>query len=784
MKKKILSILITVLLLCTCIFTLAACGEDPESPHSHSYVDTIIAPTCTEKGYTLHKCDCGEEYADTQVNALGHNFEKYVSDNNATFTSDGTKTATCSRQDCNETHTVIDIGSKLEETSPFVFEEYGSGYALTNYTGTDSIVTVPSTYNGKSVVAIGSGSYTCSGFYNNTQIKNIILPNSVLEINDEAFYGCYSLEGIEMPSVLTIKSKAFENCYNLLNVDMPNIVSIDSYAFYNCALLEEITIPKTCVSVGFNAYYGCNSIRNLTIENITNINLSGSALSFPSDTICVGGSGELPCLSSTGVRNVVVLDGITIIGDNCFSDCINLQTIVIPTSVNEIGQKAFYNCTKLQSVNLPNSLCKIGAMAFYNCASLEEVILPKSLTEIQDSAFKSCSKLESVVFEENGSIEISSYAFYDCSSLIDVDMKNSITSIGENAFECCSSITTLKIPNSVKYIGESAFMSCDKLEDISIPFVGTGEKTDYTTRYKDVFGYIFGYKKSSIASYLSGTVRQISVEGFYYGFYIPRTIRKVYIEGGDICAYAFNNCNFIIDIELGDNVNKIDNFAFAHCSDLKNLTIGKGLSEIDKYEPPFDGCSSLENISIDSDNEYYASIEGNLYSKDKQTLKLYAKGKKDTSFITPSYIVNIDYYAFSDCYFLKNITITDNVTNIEAHAFDNCHSLKNITLGNGITHINNYAFANCSALDNIELENSLKFIGQFAFYNCISLVSIVIPDSVEEIDYKAFYGCSPLLTIYCRTWSKPNGWSYGWNLRYEDDYGDSFVTVHWGYKGE
>lgn len=40
--------------------------------HTHKYVDTIIPPTCTEKGYTLHSCNCGYEYKDNFVNPRRH----------------------------------------------------------------------------------------------------------------------------------------------------------------------------------------------------------------------------------------------------------------------------------------------------------------------------------------------------------------------------------------------------------------------------------------------------------------------------------------------------------------------------------------------------------------------------------------------------------------------------------------------------------------------------------------------------------------------------------------
>lgn len=77
----------------------------------HNYGDEITLPTCTEKGYTTHRCTrCGDSYVDTYTNALGHSFTNYVSNNDATCTADGTKTAKCDR--CNETKTITDAGSK------------------------------------------------------------------------------------------------------------------------------------------------------------------------------------------------------------------------------------------------------------------------------------------------------------------------------------------------------------------------------------------------------------------------------------------------------------------------------------------------------------------------------------------------------------------------------------------------------------------------------------------------------------------------------------------------
>ena len=81
----------------------------------HNYVDTVNAPTCTAEGYTTHTCSaCGDTYTDSTVSALGHSFTNYVSNDDATCTKNGTKTAKCDR--CDVTDTVTDEGSAKGHT--------------------------------------------------------------------------------------------------------------------------------------------------------------------------------------------------------------------------------------------------------------------------------------------------------------------------------------------------------------------------------------------------------------------------------------------------------------------------------------------------------------------------------------------------------------------------------------------------------------------------------------------------------------------------------------------
>lgn len=70
----------------------------------HKFVDTVVAPTCTAQGYTLHKCSvCGEETKDTYTDALGHEYGEWVIDKPATEDTEGSKHRDCIRGDDTQT---------------------------------------------------------------------------------------------------------------------------------------------------------------------------------------------------------------------------------------------------------------------------------------------------------------------------------------------------------------------------------------------------------------------------------------------------------------------------------------------------------------------------------------------------------------------------------------------------------------------------------------------------------------------------------------------------------
>ena len=107
-----------------------------------------------------------------------------------------------------------------------------------------------------------------------TEITNLIIPNSVTSIGNYAFYGCSGLTSITIPnSVTSIGNGAFQYCSGLTSVTIPNsVTSIGNGAFYDCSGLTSVTIPNSVTSIGNYAFYGCSGLTSVTIgSGVTSI---------------------------------------------------------------------------------------------------------------------------------------------------------------------------------------------------------------------------------------------------------------------------------------------------------------------------------------------------------------------------------------------------------------------------------------------------------------------------------------------------------------------------------
>ena len=222
-------------------------------------------------------------------------------------------------------------------------------------------VTIPS-----SVTTIGS-----SAFYGCSSLTSITIPNSVDSIGTDAFYKCSDLTSISIPnSVTTIGGGAFEDTKWLDNQPdglvyagkvayqykgtMPEdtdfvveegTLSIVEGAFDGCFGMKSITIPNSLMSIGDFAFHYCYGLKSVTIHDIA----SWCMIHFGEDSNPLHYAHHL-YLNGKEVKNLVIPNGVTSIGDRAFSYCEGLKSVTIPNSVTSIGRYAFWFCDSLTSV--------------------------------------------------------------------------------------------------------------------------------------------------------------------------------------------------------------------------------------------------------------------------------------------------------------------------------------------------------------------------------------------------------------------------------------------------
>lgn len=586
-------------------------------------------------------------------------------------------------------------------------------------------------------------------FENCAVLTSIEIPDSVTRIGKYAFSGCRDLTSIQLSkAITTIGDNAFEDCVLLTEITIPeSVVTIGNEAFKNNLGLTAIIIPKNVTVLGKGAFNGCVNLAEVKI--LGSIAEIGEATFYnckaltdiviPNSVTSIGASAFRDCI---GLTDIVIPDSVTVIENGAFSGCSGLTDITLPfvggslaaeeasestlfgyifggsnftggASTNQhysdrgsvnyciptslvnvtitggnLYYGAFYNCFKLMNIKLPDSITSIPSCAFYNCSSLLAVEMPAKVTQIGSKAFALCYLLPSVTIPSTVT-EIAENVFLQCTSLTEITIPNSVTSIAAYAFRDCKGLTEIVVPNSVTVIGNGAFSGCSGLTGITLPFVG-GSATATEPGASTLLGYIFG------SEFYDGGIWTAQKYGTwsysYKDYYIPSSLKKVTVTGGELLYGAFYQCNKIESVVIPKTITTISDSVFY-------------------------GCSSLTELDI------------------------------------PNTVTAIGHFAFYQCKALKRIELPSRLTSIGNWTFYECKALTDVVIPNSVTNIGDYAFALCSGLTSVEIPNSVTRINDYAFSGCTSLTSVKFNGTIKEWEnifmYYSWRSDSAITTVVC-----------------------------------
>ena len=251
-----------------------------------------------------------------------------------------------------------------EERDIAIKDEYGAEYTADGL----KLITVPG-YVKYYKIKDGTRVIGDGAFRGRKSLTSIEIPDSVKKIGGGIFNGCHRLRTIVLKtsmyyildSILYSKAKEIISCWsNNSDIIIPNgVKSIGDNAFSCCKSLTSIEIPDSVKSIGNEAFFGCESLTSIEI---------------PDSVKSIGNDAFYRCTSLT---SIAIPDSVKSIGNAAFRNCKSLSSIEIPDSVKSIGNGAFMYCKSLTSIEIPDSVKSIGNNAFPGCTSLKVINIPK-----------------------------------------------------------------------------------------------------------------------------------------------------------------------------------------------------------------------------------------------------------------------------------------------------------------------------------------------------------------------------------------------------------------------
>ncbi len=560
------------------------------------------------------------------------------------------------------------------------------------------------------------------------------------------------------------------------------VLMVAGNAFLNCTNLKVVNLPSTIEQISIvDPFAGCSALEAI---NVYDVEGTATVRYWSEDGVLFynGSTGASPAsvavmpVAKTGTYRVP--DGIAEITADAFKGA-SISKVIIPASVTKIGNGAFADCINLTSVVFETSASgkdkdlTISAKAFAGCTKLEKIVLPARLTEINLTKY--------AVNGTNVVVDGASEAFAGCTSLVEINVAASsktyksvdgilysadgktllycpatrsgevviptnVQNIAPGAFVGCSNITEVVIPNTIVYVGECAFYGLNT-NLTKVTFKGNNLTTGVT-----VGKYAFrGCEKLEQLVLESGSRLTVLSEGAFYGcgalesFAVPASMTNIGKE-------AFRDCTGLEAITFAENGATLafGESAFYNCTGLTSVALPANISEMPGI---FVGCTSLAEVTVSDESEYFTSVEGVLFNKDKTEIVFFPQGKTG-EYTLPATVKVINNGVFAGVEGLTRLVLPNTLEVIGDEAFkgfrmtgtDTEFVFEGNTFADSLV-IGNRAFES-AYIPSLTLPKHTKSVGEYSFYLAYFHKQIfVLNDGLENLGAYAFMSASGFETL-------------------------------------
>jgi hypothetical protein len=525
------------------------------------------------------------------------------------------------------------------------------------------------------------------GAFANSNLTEIKLCNNIKVLGKSVFEGCKKLTNINFvdSEIAFIPEKAFLNCTSLRNIVLPDSVqninanAFGGVGFKNILFSDEkqmiektlyISLNSNLTIIKNNAFETTNFVTNGTI-NTTNIleEVSlPSKFTFSPDDYNFLLSSKLKkvnlhedILNIRNENNVVTLSTtlIRVIPLNETNEKIELLDL---SSIQNVYPYAFYGCDIVDEVKFGNDLTGYGLEvgAFYN-SNIKKVNLgDTNVQKLYEYTFNKMPLLNEVILPQNGSLTtLGHHLFVDCPMLTSIELPDSIITLETQnnngyTFVNCG-FTDLKLPKYTKLNISNIISKCTSLESVTLP-IFTENSKGVIEIINDTIFWGEGLQTQSFIN----TCEKLNVfrQNEYDTNELFCVINGVIYQIG----YVYN------DIVISNDNLKVISVPFNR-NDYENI---------------------LNDISF-KDNTYCVN-EINNYAFFKTNIE---------NIIVPNTVINIGDGAFASCEKLQTAVLSNKINSISTELFNNCKELRTLIIPSNITEIGFSSFAGCVLLSNI-----------------------------------------------------------------------------------
>lgn len=523
--------------------------------------------------------------------------------------------------------------------------------------------------------------------------EQVIVPEEVHTIGEDAFKGCVSLRKVVLPSGLVrILSGAFKGCRRLKEMEVPSGVTyVGEYAFHRCHSLESVSLPLSVKELGDCAFLYCDSLAEVRIPGVlylgkqvfvNDVMLRRLEISpqLQEDCLCdvFTGCSRISEIAFSDGRQFAFPNAVEVVaGEMAVPGLVRAIAVDVLRMMELEGRCLAKFLTNLKHVEVPEGIEKIGKSAFFDKRGIISVQFPSTLREIESRAFRNCISIETIAFRQE-EILIHEDAFQNCSALKEVRTPEG-ASFG---IEGIAGLSGEDIPALVRTVRKQVLGNFRLSGSVLLKYLG----------------------KESRVVVPEGVVR-IAEEAFAGNEGVDRVILPDSVEA--IGAGAFRDCLVLQAINFPARLGYLGTGAFENCVKLLRAPLPEGLKEV--RAKAFKGCRKLKELHL-----------GGVRAIGEQ--------------------------AFYGCSALGEVHFPGSLVSLGEMTFYRCKALKGVQLPPGMEEVGNLAFAQ-SGVKNVRIEGSGRGYGRDIFFQCLGLRKVVLEKGVRHIPDRLAYGCNALKQV-------------------------------------